>query len=350
MICKTRDYFRCSSSQCVPWIQVCDGKVHCDNGADEICDMCTNDLYTCKDTSVINCTMACTTLGYIPCINYMDKNACANVLKRHQSRIFDKHSNFSGNLSNGVLFWTILGFFTVIFIIGFLMFLMVHYKRSKRIRTKLPIRNPVKPNQHHNRGHNNSYSSETDSLEYNYPNIVWDDDKKSTIIVKKNNNDKIENFKVNSEHVMNQNGDKSNVLNSNNNNDIKQLTSSQELNDISLATSRDEIHDFHVYSDAPPSYKQAKYFPKADLTKNKVNNSNSDNELEPNVYENIEDVLENKSKNNHRKGKFQGLKKQHSSNKRQISQDSTESTELINGQRISSNKNQSSLINETVDI
>ncbi len=45
--------------------------------------MCTNDIYKCKDNlSVINCSMACSTLGYIPCQNYMDEKVCASFLRR----------------------------------------------------------------------------------------------------------------------------------------------------------------------------------------------------------------------------------------------------------------------------
>lgn len=49
--------------------------------------MCTNDLYQCKDLSRINCTRACTTLGYIPCKNYMDTKICASVVKSLQSKM-----------------------------------------------------------------------------------------------------------------------------------------------------------------------------------------------------------------------------------------------------------------------
>jgi hypothetical protein len=41
--------------------------------------MCTNDFYICKDSSRINCTLACSTLGYIPCKNYVDKKVCSRL-------------------------------------------------------------------------------------------------------------------------------------------------------------------------------------------------------------------------------------------------------------------------------
>ena len=64
--------------------------------------MCTNDLYQCKDLSRINCTRACTTLGYIPCKNYMDTKICASVVKSLQSKMmngakFDKHNSGNNN-------------------------------------------------------------------------------------------------------------------------------------------------------------------------------------------------------------------------------------------------------------
>lgn len=46
--------------------------------------MCNNDLYTCRDSSRINCTLACNTLGYIPCKNYMDRKVCSNILKKNK--------------------------------------------------------------------------------------------------------------------------------------------------------------------------------------------------------------------------------------------------------------------------
>jgi hypothetical protein len=44
--------------------------------------MCTNDFYLCKDSSRINCTLACSTLGYIPCKNYVDKKICGSVNRK----------------------------------------------------------------------------------------------------------------------------------------------------------------------------------------------------------------------------------------------------------------------------
>lgn len=59
--------------------------------------MCTNDLYLCKDSSRINCTLACSTLGYIPCRNYVDKKICSSVNKKHQSGRFFGLKSTSSN-------------------------------------------------------------------------------------------------------------------------------------------------------------------------------------------------------------------------------------------------------------
>jgi hypothetical protein len=56
--------------------------------------MCTNDLYLCRDASRINCTLACLTLGYIPCKNYMDKKICSTVLKNKSLKFYN---NFDGS-------------------------------------------------------------------------------------------------------------------------------------------------------------------------------------------------------------------------------------------------------------
>ena len=57
------------------------GKVDCSNSADENCDTCINDLYLCRDSSRINCSWACSILGFIPCKSYRDKKVCSTVLK-----------------------------------------------------------------------------------------------------------------------------------------------------------------------------------------------------------------------------------------------------------------------------
>jgi len=112
-----------------------------------------------------------------------------------------------------------------------------------------------------------------------------------------------------------------------------------------------------VYGDPPPSYKQAKYFPKANFSKennlllNKNGKPSSSKITEVNeshVYENIEDVL---NKSNTREGsqqkrtKFQGLK--NNSNKRNSNSITESSTESINVVIVK--KNLSSPINETAD-
>jgi len=57
------------------------GKFDCSNSADEDCNSCVNDVYLCRDSSRINCSWACSILGYIPCKSYMDKKICSSVLK-----------------------------------------------------------------------------------------------------------------------------------------------------------------------------------------------------------------------------------------------------------------------------
>lgn len=61
--------------------------------------MCTNDLYLCKDSSRINCTLACSTLGYIPCRNYVDKKICSSVNKKSAL------SSLGGGHANGDRFF-----------------------------------------------------------------------------------------------------------------------------------------------------------------------------------------------------------------------------------------------------
>lgn len=58
--------------------------------------MCTNDIYVCRDSSRINCTLACLTLGYIPCKHYKDIIICPTVLK-------NKNLKFSGNFDASLL-------------------------------------------------------------------------------------------------------------------------------------------------------------------------------------------------------------------------------------------------------
>ncbi len=66
--------------------------------------MCTEDLYLCKDSSRINCTLACSTLGYIPCKNYMDRKICATVNK--------KASKFYSLKTNNKLYHNLFNFDT----------------------------------------------------------------------------------------------------------------------------------------------------------------------------------------------------------------------------------------------
>ena len=63
--------------------------------------MCTNDLYQCKDSSRINCTRACTTLGYIPCKNYVDTKICATILKNLLNKASNPSFRLNGNDQSG---------------------------------------------------------------------------------------------------------------------------------------------------------------------------------------------------------------------------------------------------------
>lgn len=67
-------------------------------------DMCTNDLYLCKDSSRINCTLACSTLGYIPCRNYVDKKICSSVNKKSSA---GSGSHFGSALSGSGRFFSL---------------------------------------------------------------------------------------------------------------------------------------------------------------------------------------------------------------------------------------------------
>jgi len=118
-----------------------------------------------------------------------------------------------------------------------------------------------------------------------------------------------------------------------------------------------ELPESHVYGEAPPSYKQAKYFPKANLSKDnnllinqeKISSSQTIEVNESHVYENLEDVLDkssicyNKQCSQQRRAKFQGLKKNSKRNS-SITESSTESINVM-----ISKKNLSSPINEIAD-
>jgi hypothetical protein len=59
----------------------------------------------CKDSSRINCTLACSTLGYIPCKNYKDTKICASVLKQ-TNKFFNLKSikhHFKGSQNGAVV-------------------------------------------------------------------------------------------------------------------------------------------------------------------------------------------------------------------------------------------------------
>ncbi len=62
--------------------------------------MCMNDVYVCKDLTRINCTLACSTLGYIPCKNYVDKLVCSSIAKKALIKPNFIHNPENGNINN----------------------------------------------------------------------------------------------------------------------------------------------------------------------------------------------------------------------------------------------------------
>lgn len=135
--------------------------------------MCTNDLYLCKDSSRINCTLACSTLGYIPCRNYVDKKICSTVNKKSNlggggSRffglrpsgasssggsgggstfgfLFNNDDDFSAGehslflrLGGDTLVFSLLGVILFATLIGVLVLFGVLYNRNKKRRKKSP--------------------------------------------------------------------------------------------------------------------------------------------------------------------------------------------------------------------
>ena len=91
-------------------------------------DMCINDIYLCKDFSRINCTLACSSLGYIPCKSYMDKKVCSSVLKNRD--LFNGISSISEKSVISTETIVIagmqpLGFFFFLVIIKLLLFFIV---------------------------------------------------------------------------------------------------------------------------------------------------------------------------------------------------------------------------------
>lgn len=122
-------------------------------------DMCTNDLYLCKDSSRINCTLACSTLGYIPCRNYVDKKICLSVnkkssrffsLKSAKTSIFDRAFFFddpfagAGDSADAGFQERFLFSFLSLAVLGGLFVLLilftVLYRRNKRNKSKSTCR------------------------------------------------------------------------------------------------------------------------------------------------------------------------------------------------------------------
>lgn len=152
------------------------------------------------------------------------------------------------------------------------------------------------------------------------------------------------------------------TTNQNSADNTQQIDSNQNI--LTNPNSDDNDTDCHIYGDAPPSYKQSKYFPQADLTDElsiysdphpnppvvqlRDHQAVDTNEEDMHVYANIEENVINNSghvnskrpqQSSNRKGKFQALKK-HSSNpnrKATRNSDSSDSIEFGIGEpRVSS--------------
>jgi len=195
--------------------------------------MCTNDLYVCRDSSHINCTLACSTLGYIPCKNYMDKNVCdsvvkysllkANLLNSQKQKKIDLHSTgfFDYPKLNESIFIIVLGLFVLISVsIILTLFTMFYFRMKKR----------------------NKNSQQN-----------------SRIL----NSTELENF--HNESVFYDTKEKKETKNGNN---------------------RRGSDDYQLYGEPPPSYKAAKYFPKVVQKKEHSKDALSTTH----IYEDIKDL------------------------------------------------------------
>lgn len=161
--------------------------------------MCTNDLYTCKDLSQINCTLACSTLGYVPCKNYLDRKVCENVLRKldqKSNRFFDSGAIVNDKSQKGLFSWMpsesiflpgkqlfhrillklislisysfkALGFFIVVSVL-FVSFLIYtfHHKRIKKVKLKVSL-----DDSNTNLDRRRSSSCSSSDSNYNYPNL-----------------------------------------------------------------------------------------------------------------------------------------------------------------------------------
>ncbi|CAF0798424.1 unnamed protein product [Brachionus calyciflorus] len=321
MVClSSKDEFQCKSDECIKWTYVCDGISHCSNKADEDCDMCTNDLYICKDSSRINCTLACSTLGYIPCKNYADRKICASYNKK--TSLFNKYGSFDigerssflkGIPSNEKFMLTAVGLFVIAFlIISFLLFGLI-YKRYKQKKKRDFTTRLVNNHQEENVNSNENINANTKINPLNQISLSKSNSNNSI-----NSRDRI--YISNSNNLIFGDKNPNNFNESNNNNKyILKLTKSNDLLmtkdqpdttkiiDVHLNSSElkdSDVNDYQMYGEPPPSYKQSQFYPKANLKK--IKNKNSEITTEPllkvsdnnesledtssHIYENIDEL------------------------------------------------------------
>ena len=157
--------------------------------------MCTNDFYLCKDSSRINCTLACSTLGYIPCKNYVDKKICGSVNrklntanKQHLlmnddkfkfsnllSRTF-KGSDFGDKryfASNDQFLYTLLGSIFFISVLVFIILFGVLYHRHKRkIQRQMLLATRRSTENANNTNNNNNHNAPIPSVYNQFNNNI----------------------------------------------------------------------------------------------------------------------------------------------------------------------------------
>lgn len=110
--------------------------------------MCINDIYMCRDSSRINCTLACSTLGYIPCKNYADKQICLKLFEKYPQLNknylnFNKYkdylkyddSNSIEYFNNSFLIISI-GLLLIIILTSILVLIAIIYKKRILLKTK----------------------------------------------------------------------------------------------------------------------------------------------------------------------------------------------------------------------
>lgn len=263
--------------------------------------MCINDLYTCKDSSRINCTLACNTLGYIPCRNYMDKKICSSIIRKTNKfsnfKSFKENSfqfiNSAGSkeidvlgskfsISDSILF-TVLGLIIMgsIFLFLFLCSIRLQQKRRKNLPKT-----------------NNSTSSISinNSEEDNHQIISTDNNHNNRLLdYQADPNEQLKkSFKHSNSYKQN---DEIN-LTSDSNNQINRLDISEQNYSIKSPKKCDVNNlDYQIYGEPPPSYQQSKYFPVIKLKDFK--------EEDAHIYENIDESTNVSAKQ--RKGKFKTL-------------------------------------------